>query len=91
MDIGDFYIYLLFVPVILSLAVAFPRTKPWLIILLVIVFMLGWIVSKIVSKQSLVDVISPIGVVGLVAFCWIGFLVILHYVCMRRSLVDQGR
>jgi hypothetical protein len=91
MDIGDFYLYLLFMPVALSLAVAFPRIKPWLIIVLVIVFMQAWIVSKIVLKQSLVDVIGSVGIVGLIAFCWIGFLVVVHYVCMRRSLVDQGR
>ena len=91
MDIGDFYIYWLFMPVTLSLAVAFQRTKPWLIIVLVVVFMQGWIISEIVLKQSLIDMIGPMGVVGLVALCWIGFLVTLHYVCMRRSLVGQGR
>ena len=91
MDIGDFYIYLLLMPITLSLAVAFQRTKPWVIIALVIVFMQAWIISKIVLKQSLVDVIGPAGVVGLVALCWAGFLVVLHYVCMKRPLVGQGR
>ena len=93
MDIGDFYIYLLLMPITLSLAVAFQRTKPWLIIVLVIVFMQAWIVPKIVSEQNLIDVIGigPIGVSGLVALCWIGFLVVLHYVCMKRPLVGQGR
>jgi hypothetical protein len=91
MDIGDFYIYLLFMPVTLSLSVAFPRTKPWLIIVLLIVFMQGWIISKMVCNRTLVDVIGPVGVVGLAAFCWIAFLLILRYVCMRRCLVGQGR
>lgn len=91
MDIGDFYIYLLFMPVTLSLAVAFPRAKPWLIIVLVVVFMQGWIVSTMVLKQSLVDLIGPVSISGLIVLCWIGFLVILHYVCMRRPLVGQGR
>ena len=91
MDIGDFYIYLLFMPVTLSLAVAFPRAKPWLIIILVVIFMEGWIISEIVSKQSLFDVIGPIGVAGLIALCWAGFLMVLHYVCMRRPLAGQGR
>ncbi|MFH1614639.1 MAG: hypothetical protein ABIG61_06115 [Planctomycetota bacterium] len=91
MDIGDFYIYLLFMPITLSLAVAFPRSKPWLIIALVVVLMQGWIISKIVLKQSLVDLGGPVSIAGLIALCWIGFLVILHYVCMRRSLVGQGR
>ena len=91
MDIGDFYIYLLIMPVTLSLTVAFPRTKPWFIIFLVVVFMQGWIISKIVLKQSLVELIGPVSITGLIALCWIGFLVILHYVCMRRSLVGQNR
>ncbi|MFC1737728.1 hypothetical protein ACFL1G_01605 [Planctomycetota bacterium] len=91
MDIADFYIYLLFIPVTLSLAVAFPRTKPWLIIILVVVFMQGWIISKMVLKQSLVDLIGPVSISGLIALFWIGFLVVLHYVCMKRSLVGQGR
>ena len=90
MDIGDFYIYLLFVPITLSLAVAFPRTKPWLIIVLVVVFMQGWIISKMVLKQSLIDLIGPVSISGLIALCWIGFLVVLYYVCMRRPLVGQG-
>ena len=91
MDIGDFYIYLLFVPITLSLAVAFPRTKPWFIIVLVVVFMQGWIISKIVLKQSIVELIGPVSISGLIALCWMGFLVVLHYVCMRWSLVSQGR
>jgi len=91
MDIADFYIYLLFVPVTLSLAAAFPRTKPWFIIVLVVVFMQGWIISKIVLKQSLVKLIGPVSISGLIALCWIGFLVVLHYICMRRPLVGQGR
>ncbi|MHC4738774.1 MAG: hypothetical protein ACYS9Y_07705 [Planctomycetota bacterium] len=91
MDICDFYIYLLFMPVTLSLAVAFPRTKPWFIIVLVVVIMQGWIISNIVLKQSLVKLIGPVSIAGLIALCWIGFLVVLHYVCMRRSLVGQGR
>ena len=91
MDIGDFYIYLLFMPITLSLAVAFPRSKPWLIIALVVVLMQGWIISKIVLKQSLVDLCGTVSIAGLMAFCWIVFLVVLHYVCMRRPLVSQGR
>ncbi len=90
MDIGDFYIYLLFMPVTLSMAVAFPRTKPWFIIVLVVVFMQGWIISKMVLKQNLIDLIGPVSISGLIALCWIGFLVVLYYVCMKRSLVGQG-
>jgi len=91
MDIADFYIYLLFMPVTSSLAVAFPRSKPWLIIVLVVVFMQGWIISKIVLKQSLVELIAPVSITGLIAICWTGFLVLLYYVCMKRSLVGPGR
>jgi hypothetical protein len=90
MDIGQFYIFLLVIPIALSCAVAFPRNLI-VKILLVIVFMQGWIISAGMLKQPLIDVIGPVGVVGLVALCWIGFLVVLHYVCMRRSLVGQGR
>jgi len=91
MDIADFYIYLLFMPVTSSLAVAFPRSKPWLIIVLVVVFMQGWIISKIVLKQSLVELIAPVSITGLIAICWTGFLVLLYYVCMKRSLIGSGR
>ena len=90
MDIGLFYIFLLVIPIALSCAVAFPRNLIVKIIF-VVVFMQGWIISAVVLKQPLMDVIGPVGVVGLVALCWIGFLVVLHYVCMRRSLVGQGR
>jgi len=90
MDIGLFYIFLLVIPIALSCAVAFPRNIIVKIIF-VVVFMQGWIISAGVLKQPLMDVIGPVGVVGLVALCWIGFLVVLHYVCMRRSLVGQGR
>jgi len=90
MDIGLFYIFLLVIPIALSCAVAFPRNLIVKIII-VVVFMQGWIISAGVLKQPLIDVIGPVGVVGLVALCWIGFLVVLHYVCMRRSLVGQGR
>jgi hypothetical protein len=90
MDIGQFYIFLLVIPIALSCAVAFPRNLIVKIIF-VVVFMQGWIISAGVLKQPLIDVIGPVGVVGLVALCWIGFLVVLHYVCMRRSLVGQGR
>jgi hypothetical protein len=90
MDIGLFYIFLLVIPIALSCAVAFPRNIIVKIIF-VVVFMQGWIISAVVLKQPLMDVIGPVGVVGLVALCWIGFLVVLHYVCMRRSLVGQGR
>jgi hypothetical protein len=90
MDIGLFYIFLLVIPIALSCAVAFPRNLI-VKILFVIVFMQGWIISAGMLKQPLIDVIGPVGVVGLVALCWIGFLVVLHYVCMRRSLVGQGR
>jgi len=90
MDIGLFYIFLLVIPIALSCAVAFPRNMIVKIII-VVVFMQGWIISAGVLKQPLIDVIGPVGVVGLVALCWIGFFVVLHYVCMRRSLVSQGR
>ncbi len=90
MDIGLFYIFLLVIPIALSCAVAFPRNLIVKIII-VVVFMQGWIISAGVLKQPLIDVIGPVGVVGLVALCWIGFFVVLHYVCMRRSLVGQGR
>jgi hypothetical protein len=90
MDIGLFYIFLLVIPIALSCAVAFPRNLI-IKIIFVVVFMQGWIISAVVLKQPLMDVIGPIGVLGLVALCWIGFLVVLHYVCMRRSLVGQGR
>jgi hypothetical protein len=88
MDIGLFYIFLLVIPIALSCAVAFPRNMIVKIIF-VVVFMQGWIISAGMLKQPLIDVIGPVGVVGLVALCWIGFLVVLHYVCMRRSLVGQ--
>ena len=90
MDIGLFYIFLLVIPIALSCTVAFPRNMIVKIIF-VVVFMQGWIISAGMLKQPLMDVIGPVGVVGLVALCWIGFLVVLHYVCMRRSLVGQGR
>jgi len=91
MDIGRFYIYLLFIPMALSLAVVFPRTKQWLKIVFAIVFCQGWIISEVICKQTLIEVVGPAGVAGLAALCWIGFLVILRYVCMRRSLVGQGK
>ncbi len=90
MDIGLFYIFLVVIPIALSCAVAFPRNMIVKIIF-VVVFMQGWIISAGVLKQPLIDVIGPVGVVGLVALCWIGFLIVLRYVCMRRSLVGQGR
>lgn len=88
MDIGLFYIFLLVIPIALSCAVAFPRNLIVKIIF-VVVFMQGWIISAGMLNQPLIDVIGPVGVVGLVALCWIGFLVVLRYVCMRRSLVGQ--
>ena len=91
MDIGYFYFYLLFMPVSLSATVAFPLTKLWLKMFLTVFFMQAWIVSEIVSKQSLVDMISPVGVGCLIVLFWIGFLFVLRYVCMKRSLVGQGR
>ena len=90
MDIGDSYLYLLFMPMALTLSIAFPRTKPWLAIVLGIGLMQVWIISEIVSKRSMVDVIGPIGIAGLIAICWAGFLVVLHYVCIKRSLVTQA-
>jgi len=90
MDIGLFYIFLLVIPIALSCAVAFPRNMIVKIIF-VIVFMQGWIISAGMCKQSLMDAIGPVGVLGLVALCWIGFLIVLRYVCIRRSLVSQGR
>lgn len=90
MDIGQFYIFLLVIPIALSCAVAFPRNLI-IKIIFVVVFMQGWIISAGLLKQPLMDVIGPVGVVGLVALCWIGFLVVLHYVCMRRALVGQER
>jgi hypothetical protein len=91
MDISRFYICLLPMPVALSLAVVFPRTKQWLRMVFVIVFMQGWIIFEVICKQTLIEVIGAMGVAGLVTLCWAGFLVILRYVCMRRSLVGQGR
>ena len=90
MDIGLFYIFLLVIPIALSCTIAFPRNVIVKIIF-VVVFMQGWIISAGMCKQSLMDMIRPVGVLGLVALCWIGFLIVLHYVCMRRSLVGQGR
>jgi hypothetical protein len=90
MDIGLFYIFLLVIPIALSYAIAFPRNTIANIIF-VVVFMQGWIISSGMCKQSLMDMIGPLGVLGLVALCWIGFLIVLRYVCMRRSLVGQGR
>jgi hypothetical protein len=88
MDIGLFYVFLLVIPVALSCAVAFPR-KLIVKIIFVVVSMQGWIISAGMRKQTLMDVIGLIGVAGLVMLCWIGFLIVLHYVCMRRSLVGQ--
>ena len=90
MDIGRFYIFLLVIPIALSYAIAFPRNTT-ANIFFVVVFMLGWILSAGMCEQSLMDMIGPVGVLGLVALCWIGFLIVLRYVCMRRSLVGQGR
>ena len=90
MDIGLFYIFLLVIPIALSCTITFPR-KVIVKIIFVVVFMQGWIISAGMCKQSLTDMIGPVGVLGLVALCWIGFLIVLRYVCMRRSLVGQGR
>jgi hypothetical protein len=90
MDIGLFYIFLLVIPIALSCAIAFPRNMIVKIIF-VVVLMQGWIISAGMCEQSLMDMIGLAGVLGLVALCWIGFLIILHYVCMRRSLIGQGR
>jgi len=90
MDIGLFYIFLLVIPIALSCTVAFPRNMIVKIIF-VVVFMQGWIISAGICKQSLMEMIGPAGVLGLVALCWIGFLIVLRYVCMRRSLVGQGK
>jgi len=90
MDIGLFYIFLLVIPIALSCTVAFPRNMIVKIIF-VVICMQGWIISAGMGKQSLTDIIGPVGVLGLVALCWIGFLIVLRYVCMRRSLVGQGR
>ena len=90
MDIGLFYIFLLVIPIALSCTVTFPRNMIVKIIF-VVVFMQGWIISAGMCKQSLMDMIGPVGVLGIVALCWIGYLIVLRYVCMRRSLVGQER
>ncbi|MHC4240976.1 MAG: hypothetical protein ACYSU4_01140 [Planctomycetota bacterium] len=90
MDIGLFYTFLLVIPIALSCTVAFSRNTIAKIIF-VVVCMQGWIISAGIFRQSLMDMIGPVGILGLVALCWIGFLIVLRYVCMRRSLIGQGR
>ena len=89
MDTEQFYTYFLFMPVALSLSAISFRSN-LLKIGFPIAFMSGWMGAEMASTRSLVDIIGPMGVSGLIALCWIGFLVILHYICMRRSLVGQG-
>ena len=90
MDISQFYNYLLSMPIVLSMTVVFPRNKLFRIAFAV-VFTQGWMIFEMESKQTLTDVVGQIGVVGLVVLSWVGFLVFLRYICMRRSLVGKGR
>lgn len=88
MDIGLFYYFLLVMPIALSCAIVFPRNMIVKIIF-VIFFMQGWMVYTGICKQSLMEMIGPNGVLGLLALCWIGFLIVLRYVCMKWSLVGH--
>ncbi len=88
-EISQIYICFLFIPVILSISALTFRMN-FVKFALVIGVFYGWMGFEIGMKGTLVDAIGVIGVTGMIVVCWLVFLVILRYVCMRRSLVGQG-
>ncbi|MCK5173119.1 MAG: hypothetical protein KAR47_06985 [Planctomycetes bacterium] len=85
LDIDRFNIFLLCMPIAL-IATIFPQSR-WSRFILVFVLLGVWLAYEMKHKQILTETFGSAVIAGLIVLCWAGFLIVLRYACMKRSLV----
>lgn len=90
MEVRQFYNFLLFAPVALTLTIIIRRNLLWRIVPFV-VLMQFWAVLMLPPTMAQVLAVGPIPIVGLVLLIWLLFLLLLHHHCMKKPLVGQTR
>jgi len=89
MNIELFFVPLLMIPIVFTIQLIYYRKPVVMMVLIMLLFMLLF-GTAISWREQLSGVINPIYIVILVTLSWFLFLLVLRYVCTRRSLVGQG-
>ena len=84
MNIELFFIPLLMIPIVFTIQLIFYRKPIFMMLLIMLLFML------LFWHEQFGAVINPMYIVSPVVLSWVLFLLVLRYVCTRRSLVGQG-
>jgi len=86
---GNLFIPLLIIPFAFAIRLIFYRKPIYVISLLMFVIYL-MVFTGIVWHEQFSDMINLISIIALMILGWGSFLLVLRYVCMRRSLAGDG-
>jgi hypothetical protein len=89
MNIELFFVPLLMIPIVFTIQLIYYRKPVVMMVLIMLLFMLLFGTASF-WREQLSGVINPIYIVILVVLSWVLFLLVLRYVCTRRSLAGQG-
>ena len=86
---GNLFVPLLIIPFAFAIRLIFYRKPIYIILLLMFVIYL-MVFTGIVWHKQFSDMINLISIIALLVLGWGTFLLVLYYVCMRRSLAGDG-
>jgi hypothetical protein len=88
MHVELFFVPLIIIPTVFTIQLVFIKKPYFVMVTIMVLFML--LFAGTFSLESLAAIMNPVYlIVGLLVLSWSIFVLVLHYICMRRPLVGQ--